>query len=162
MKPIQIFVLGFGLFFGKVTIAQQLNRQVIAALGNSISTNGIYLSQTIGQGAGFTQVNKEDICFRQGFQQAVIFDSDGETKIVQMVVYPNPNNGIFYVLTNLPRGTMYSINIYDIQGNHFFSAKGEGGIENRFELPFVVAPGNYPASIETENGMKAETKIVIL
>lgn len=160
-KP--IFILSILLLIGKLSFSQQLSRQVISTLGGSVcSSNGLYISQTVGQGAGFTQVNKEDIYLRQGFQQAVIFDSDGETKITQMVVCPNPNNGIFYILTDLPRGTIYSINIYDMQGNHLFSSKGEGGIQNRFELPFAVPPGNYPASIETVNGMKAETKIVIL
>ena len=162
MKYIPIMCCALLLASVQTAYSQQLSHQVISSFGGSRSTDNLYLSHTAGQDAGFTQVCNENLELRQGFEQMLTFAGSKETKTVRMVVYPNPNNGAFYIATDLPRGTTYSLTVVDAQGKLLFTGEGEGGTESRFELPYGVTPGTYPASLHTTNGLKAETKLIIL
>jgi hypothetical protein len=139
-----------------------LQRSAISAFGGSKVSNDIYISHTAGQSSGFTQTGNGSLDLRQGFEQALLFSNGNEKQTVRMVVYPNPNSGAFYIATDLPRGTNYTLFIQDIQGKRLFSGQGEGGTESRFDLPEGITPGTYPAILQTADGLKAETKIVIL
>jgi hypothetical protein len=162
MKYISILFFAFLAAGIQPTFSQQLSHQVISTFGGSSTTPTLYLSHTAGQDAGFTQVRNENLELRQGFEQALILSSENETKTVRMVVYPNPNSGMFYVATDLPRGTNYTLTVYDAQGKLLFTGQGEGDTESRFELPYGVTPGTYPAALHTESGLKADTKLIIL
>ena len=168
MKLISIsLLLHFTLFYCYLTSAQDssgagIQRAVISSFGGSKTTNNIYISHTAGQASAYTQVANEGIILHQGFEQAVQFTGQNETKIVRMVVYPNPNNGIFFLATDLPRGTRYTLTVFDFQAKPILKGEGEGGTESRFEVPEDIAPGTYPAIMQTADGLKAETKIVIL
>jgi hypothetical protein len=139
-----------------------LQRSTVSAFGGSNTTNNIYISHTAGQSSGYTQNSAGSLDLRQGFEQALIFSNGSDQQTVRMVVYPNPNSGTFYVATDLPRGMNYTLVIQDIQGKRLFSGEGEGGTESRFDLPEGITPGTYPALLQTSDGLKAETKIIIL
>lgn len=168
MKLISISLLFvFTLFYCHLSSAQDsssagIQRAVISSFGGSKTTNSIYISHTAGQASAHTQLANEGIELHQGFEQPLEFTGQNETKIVRMVVYPNPNDGLFFVATDLPRGTRYTLTVFDLQAKPILNGEGEGGTESRFELPEGIAPGTYPAMMQTADGLKAETKIVIL
>jgi hypothetical protein len=168
MKLISISLLFlFTLFYSDLSSAQDssgagIQRAVISSFGGSKTSNTIYISHTAGQASAHTQVANEGIVLHQGFEQALQFTGQNQTKIVRMVVYPNPNSGIFFVATDLPRGTRYTLTVFDLQAKPILNGEGEGGTESHFEVPEGIAPGTYPAMLQTADGLKAETKIVIL
>jgi hypothetical protein len=77
-------------------------------------------------------------------------------------VYPNPNNGTFFLKSDLPHGVVYSVQIFDIQGRVLFTRTAEGGIEQVFTLASELASGIYTLSLQTAVGSRKETKVVIL
>ena len=139
-----------------------IQRAVISSFGGTKTSNNIYISHTAGQASAHTQEANEGIVLHQGFEQALQFTGQNQTKTVRMVVYPNPNDGLFFVATDLPRGTRYTLTVFDLQAKPILNGEGEGGTESRFEVPEGIAPGTYPAMLQTADGLKAETKIVIL
>ena len=168
MKRIDILLLlTISLLFYIRSFAQNnsaagIQRSVVSSFGGSSTSNNIYISHTAGQGSAHMQVAKDGIVLHQGFEQALQFIGQNQTKTVRMVVYPNPNDGLFFVATDLPRGTRYTLTLFDLQAKPILKGEGEGGTESRFEVPAGIAPGTYPAILETADGLKAETKIVIL
>jgi hypothetical protein len=168
MKLISISLLFvFTLFYSYLSNAQDssgagIQRAVISSFGGSKTSNYIYISHTAGQASAHTQVANEGILLHQGFEQALQFTGQNQTKTVRMVVYPNPNDGIFFIVTDLPRETRYSLTVFDLQAKPILKGEGEGGTESRFEVPEGIAPGTYTAILQTADSLKAETKIVIL
>ena len=153
MKLISIsLLLHFTLFYCHLSSAQDssgagIQRAVISSFGGSKTTNNIYISHTAGQASAFTQVTNGDIELHQGFEQALQFTGQNQTKTVRMMVYPNPNDGIFFVATDLPRETRYTLTVFDLQAKPILKGEGEGGIESRFEVPEGISPGTYPAML---------------
>ncbi len=139
-----------------------LQRAEISPFGNSVMTDGLYLSHTAGQASGYTQENNAKIELRQGFEQALIFTNESNSQTVNIIVYPNPNNGSFYLSTDLSRGMVYTLTVYDNLGKILYINQGQGGEESFFTLPQGVTTGSYPISIKTENGLKAEAKLIVL
>jgi hypothetical protein len=92
-----------------------LQRSAISAFGGSKVSNEIYISHTAGQSSGYTQTGNGSLDLRQGFEQALLFSNGNDQQSVRMVVYPNPNSGTFYIATDLPRGTNYTLFIQDIE-----------------------------------------------
>jgi hypothetical protein len=168
MKLISISLLFvFTLFYSYLSNAQDssgagIQRAVISSFGGSKTSNNIYISHTAGQASAHTQLANEGIVLHQGFEQALQFTGHNQTKTFRMVVYPNPNDGIFFVATDLPRGTRYALTVFDLQAKPILKGEGEGGTESRFKVPEGITPGTYPAMLQTADGLKAETKIVIL
>jgi hypothetical protein len=162
LKYTSLLLLFVGFYPFNVDAQLILQRSAISAFGGSKVSNDIYISHTAGQSSGYTQTGNGSLDLRQGFEQALLFSNGNDQQSVRMVVYPNPNSGTFYIATDLPRGMKYSLVIQDIQGKRLFSGEGEGGTESRFDLPEGIAPGTYPAILQTADGLRAETKIVIL
>ncbi len=91
-------------------------RNTISSSGSSSLKNGFYISQTIGQGASFTQkINKENY-YCQGFQQPLTVQNNLSGSKKQIItVFPNPNNGSFHI---------HNVNTRQISLVRVFDAKG--------------------------------------
>jgi hypothetical protein len=105
-----IFCFSF-LTFVKLE-AQQ--RNVISSNGGSYQKDGIYLTQTIGQDASFSQRTAAGQYFAQGFQQPMQKSRISINEINPMV-FPNPNNGAF-TITDLPAEAIRTIQLFDAKG----------------------------------------------
>jgi hypothetical protein len=92
--------------------AQQ--RNVISSNGGSHLKEGIYLTQTIGQDASFTQKTAAGQYFAQGFQQPMQ-KSRISINEINPTVFPNPNNRAF-TITDLPAEPIRTIQLYDAKG----------------------------------------------
>ena len=109
------------VFFGAVASAQNLSNQVIVALGQVVSKEGIFYSHTIGETAS-ELFSSHSYDLTQGFQQPLIKFLPGTKPTGSGVkVYPNPvidNISVEFYGENT--GT-FNITIINIGGTIVFS-----------------------------------------
>lgn len=142
--------------------AQTICRSALSAFGGSATANGIYLSQTGGQGSLHVQSQNEGVALYQGFEQAFnLFASDNRSTAIQVRVYPNPNTGQFSIATDLGRDTAYELALYDAMGKLVHRDQFEPGIQQQVTLSNEVSPGAYTLRIWTTKGYTGTTKLII-
>lgn len=135
--------------------AQQ--RSVMSSNGGSYLKEGIYLTQTIGQDASFSQQTLNGQYFAQGFQQP-IRGNIVSVNDINPTVFPNPNSGEFTV-SDLPQISLQSIQLFDAKGalltiNYQLNTDQ---IQCRME---EYPAGNYILNLRFENGQNKSIKIV--
>jgi hypothetical protein len=151
----QIFFLIY-MFLSSATLFAQ-HRSVMSSNGGSCLKEGIYLTQTIGQDASFSQQSLNGQYFAQGFQQPVQSHQVSINEI-NPTVFPNPNNGEFSV-TDLPQSLVQGIQLFDVKGaslsfNYQFNT-------NRIQCNMENYPaGHYILNLRFENGQNTSIKIV--
>ena len=163
LKPIVIGALLFGLTccISTTSISQEIQRSSINSSGSSVSSNNLYLSQSIGQSSVVGTKSSDQTAIRQGFQQPVTLSNGKVSKNIQLTIYPNPNHGTFYLTTNLERNEEYKFIIYDLNGKLITSGDGVGGIENKIELHDTTQAGSYYLTLTTEEGLSGQAKIIV-
>jgi hypothetical protein len=160
MKP--LITILFFLLIGGTCAAQSLVRSSISSFGGSVQNEGIYLSQTGGQGSLHVQSKNEGVLLHQGFEQAFnLFASDNRFTAIQVRVYPNPNTGQFSIATDLGRDTAYELALYDAMGKLVHRDQFEAGILQQVTLSNEVSPGAYTLRIWTTKGYTGTTKLII-
>lgn len=147
---LSLFVIGSSSLF-----AQQ--RAVMSSNGGSYLKEGIYLTQTIGQDASFSQQTVNGQYFAQGFQQPIRGNMVSVNDI-NPTVFPNPNSGEF-TLSDLPQIPIQSIQLFDAKGamltlNYLLNTDQ---IQCRME---EYPAGNYILNLLFENGQNKSIKIV--
>jgi hypothetical protein len=142
--------------------AQITTRSVISSFGNSFSNSSIYLSQTIGQPSGYSALANEETIVNQGFEQAHLFLNEAEKKQFNFTIYPNPNKGSFTVTSDLNRGEIFEILIYDLLGKPIFSEYGEAGTPLHIDISDLLASGAYAVRIVAANGFSFSTRLIII
>lgn len=162
-----LFLIAFLLHSSGTSLAQNpngivLQRQTISTMGGSANAKNVFVSHTAGQSSAHTQNSYDGLKLSQGFEQGAIVSSARQFPAIQLWVYPNPNNGTFFLKSDLPHGVVYSVQIFDIQGRVLFTRTAEGGIEQVFTLASELASGIYTLSLQTAVGSRKETKVVIL
>jgi hypothetical protein len=149
--------------FGFSTLnAQIITRSVISSFGNSASNSSFYLSQTIGQPAGFSAFSNNEISLNQGFEQAFLLLDASEKKELNFKIYPNPNNGSFTIMSDLSRGETFEILIFDLLGKPIFSRQGEAGTPLHIDISGLLASGAYAIKIVADNGSIFSTRLIII
>lgn len=140
--------------------AQHIERSVISALGNSISTEGLYLSQTAGQDAVHTQKEADNIHLRSGFEQAIIVQAFNAEKKIDFKVYPNPNTGSFTInVTSLSEN--YRFSLVDAQGRLVYEGSADASFPKQVALENALQTGVYSLRLETESGFVGVSRIII-
>ena len=141
---------------------QSLQRSAISAFGNSVSNDGLYLSQTSGQGSVAVQTESDGVILNQGFEQAVaLYINQVKQHEIQLRVYPNPNNGNFSIALDLPRNTNFTYAIFDAAGKLIHSASGVSGQSTPVQLGYTISPGAYMLKLESENGSVGKTTVIV-
>lgn len=139
MKIFIFIVLGFSFNLK----AQLLIRYNINSIGQSVKSNNIYLSQSIGQSSIIGITQNSEIQLRQGFQQPFqynyIINKNGDD--LNFRIYPNPNNGEFNIEPLFISRISYSISIYNQLGQ---LVKVENDIIGFKKFHFQeMKPGSY-------------------
>lgn len=123
MKLIPLLLL---LLLSSFLNAQHIVRSTIGSWGNSSQKSSVIVQQTVAQPCVIMPIeNADNINLRQGFLQPFIFSSKEDE--LNVLVYPNPNNGDFMFRADLPENSSFEYNIIDMQGKSLLSAGGVGG-----------------------------------
>lgn len=110
-------LFSFLLLF-QIAFSQELHHQMISSQGKNASlTNGVIVSQTIGQ-QSVTGTSQNGLITQQGFQQSnwgKIIALNNQSTIVT-TTYPNPFvDNVNFQFTNAP-STEINVEVYDILG----------------------------------------------
>jgi len=143
--------------YGQVVV-----RSSVSTFGGSLQTEGLYLSQTAGQGSVHVQRAKSGVVLNQGFQQALsLSGANQHQKTGYLHVYPNPTTGNFSVAVDLGRAVEYDFIIYDAVGKSLYRKEGFTGHINEISLAGDVSPGTYTIRLSTKDGLTGVSKLVI-
>lgn len=134
--------------------SQELHHQALSAQGTSHKlSNGIYVSQTIGQQSVIGNYTKDGKTYGQGFQQSLWSRYIGSTSnnSITTVVYPNPFVSTINFQFSQPVQGLISITLFDVRGRLIFAQEKEA-TENilTLDLPHI-AQSNYLVRLSTPN-----------
>ena len=140
--------------------AQSLERSVISALGNSVNSEGLYLSQTAGQDAVHTQKEMGSIVLRSGFEQAIVVQTSNAIKNIDFQVYPNPNTGTFTISVK-SLSENYRFTLVDLQGRLIYEGSADASFPTQVVLENALQTGVYSLRLETDSGYVGVSRILI-
>lgn len=150
---LSFFLLVLTLFSLKIN-SQILHHQMLSSQGKStVLSNGLKISQTIGQQSSTGNYNSSQNIIIQGFQQSYwskYIDSN-TTSNISTLTYPNPFfSSVNFKFSN-PIIEVINITIFDIQGRQIFQIY-KNAIDNllTIDLP-QLAPNVYLVKLETFN-----------
>ncbi len=120
MKKIAIALF---LILSNSLIGQNLQRQMVSAQGNSIAlTNGMYVSQSIGQQSitGTSQIS--NFILSQGYQKNLwkTYIKTNNTSLIHTKTYPNPFLNSLNFQFSKPISKPVQITVFDITGKVVF------------------------------------------
>ena len=156
---LKILLLQF-IILSQVSAGQTIVRSSFSCLGNSVSSDGIVLRQTIGQSSNTYVFKMEGLILRQGFQQAVksSFNQLGETIPVDFILYPNPaeDRTLIKFKDEISRSIIL---VRDLNGNLLSEIKDESLTEKWLDLK-NYKPGMYLVTVISGN-KKGSKKLII-
>lgn len=134
--------------------SQKLHHQMLSAHGTSKElSNGMYVSQTVGQQSVIGTYTIDGKTYGQGFQQSLWgkYIQSTVNNPITTVVYPNP----FVSTTNFqfsrPIEGPISVNLFDVRGRLIFTTEKEA-TENTLTLDLPhIADSNYLVRLSTPN-----------
>jgi hypothetical protein len=112
-------IITFFLVFGSSIIGQNLQRQMVSAQGNSIAlTNGMYISQSIGQQSITGTSLKNNFTLSQGYQQSLwnSYIKTNDISLLSIKTYPNPFFDTINFQFSNPISLPVKITLFDITG----------------------------------------------
>ena len=125
----------------------------IGAIGSSSKHNGITIQQSVGQPALITNDKSSyGMGLRQGFIQPIWYEI--ESNELNVILYPNPNQGDFSFQLNIEEDVTYDFEIRDQQGKLVHIGKGLGNMLVNVSID-NPAPGIYHFSVRTEDKTSA-------
>ena len=134
--------------------SQELHHQALSAQGNSHKlSNGMYVSQTIGQQSVIGNYTKDGKTFGQGFQQSLWnrYIGSNSNNSITTVVYPNPFVSTINFQFSQPIEGPISVNLFDVRGRLIFTTEKEA-TENTLTLDLPhIADSNYLIRLSTPN-----------
>lgn len=154
----RILIIVFSLAINS-SCAQSIMRSTFGSVGGTLSNDQIFIQQTIGQSAAIYFVEQPDgSALRQGFHQPyyTILSEKGD---LDALVFPNPSQGRFEVLLDLPSTTYFLYQLTDSQGKILKSGEGCGNQTISFELMREPA-GMYNLSVKSAD-QSSSFKIII-
>jgi hypothetical protein len=142
------------LFSFSTLYSQELHHQMLSAQGASKElSNGIYVSQTIGQQSVIGNYTKDGKTYGQGYQQSVWskYISTNTNNTITTVVYPNPFISTINFQFSQAIKEPISVSVFDVRGRLIFSQeKQASGNILTIDLP-NLASSNYLVRLSTPN-----------
>jgi len=141
------------------SFGQKIVRSTIGAIGSSSNHNGIIIQQSVGQPALTSNDKSENgMGLRQGFIQPIWYET--ESNDLNLMIYPNPNQGDFSFQADIEEDLNYDYEILDLQGKVVIRGKVSG---NELVEVSIVNParGMYHLNVKTEDNTSAFTIHVI-
>jgi len=154
----RLLILLFSLVISS-SQAQSIVRSTLGSVGGSMSNEQMLIQQTIGQSAAISFVERPDgSSIRQGFHQpyySVRSDKDD----LEALVFPNPSQGLFEVVVDLPSTTLFLFQLTDSQGKLLKSGEGFGNQSIPFDI-MQKSSGMYNLFVRSAN-LSSSFKIII-
>ena len=142
------------LFSFSTLYSQELHHQMLSAQGSSKElSNGIYVSQTIGQQSVIGNYTKEGKTYGQGYQQSVWskYISTNSNNAITTVTYPNPFISTINFQFSQAIKEPISVSVFDIRGRLIFNQeKQASGNILTIDLP-NLASSNYLVRLSSPN-----------
>ena len=142
------------LFSFSTLYSQELHHQMLSAQGSSKElSNGIYVSQTIGQQSVIGNYTKDGKTYGQGFQQSLWgrYIGSNSNNSITTVTYPNPFVSTINFQFSQAINEPISVSVFDIRGRLIFSQeKLASGNILTFDMP-QLASSNYLVRLSTPN-----------
>jgi len=162
MNKITVFWMLISLISNSLS-SQTIVRQVISPIGVTTNVNGNYISHTVGQPTTPGTSSNANLVLRQGFEQPpkgkFVIKSSPQ---ISMNIYPNPNDGAFYLFIESIDPIDYTYEIFDAIGKLIMTGEGVGNVEKYINLPFGTGRSIYIIKIKTNTGHMADGKIVVI
>ena len=143
------------LLITSISFSQSLHHQMLSAQGTSTTlSNGVFVSQTIGQQSVIGNSTKGGVTYGQGFQQSAwskyIKQNDALSSITT-TTYPNPFVQTINFQFSKPITDLISVMIFDIRGRLIYQ-ESKLAVENilTIELP-QLASSNYLVKLSASN-----------
>ncbi len=110
-----ILIFKYGLMFGILQIASNINsqtisRQSISSTGGSISYNGISVQSVVGQSSNTINTIQPQGGLRQGFIQPPAQSAVFAKTLPSVLIYPNPSTGVFHIKMDFESGDHFVVN----------------------------------------------------
>lgn len=138
--------------------SQTIGRSQISSLGSTNSSSGISLLSAVGQGSLVTFENTNSIVLGQGFIQPSFFN--GPKSELEINIYPNPNNGTFYLKPISDKSELLSYQLFDSFGNLIRSGESIPNTVINIQISSITT-GIYILKI-IQNNAQLTKKISIL
>lgn len=138
--------------------SQTIGRSQISSLGSTNSSSGITFLSAVGQGSLVTFENSNSIVLGQGFIQPSFFN--GTKSELEINIYPNPNNGTFYLKPISDKSELLSYQLFDSFGNLIRSGESIPNTLINIQIS-SIATGIYILKI-IQNNAQLTKKISIL
>lgn len=151
MKYLLLLFVCFGL---KIE-AQNLHHQMLSAQGTSVTlSNGMYVSQTIGQQSVIGNYTKDGMTYGQGYQQSLWGDyiSNNSTNTsMTTITYPNPFIETVHFQFSQTIDSPIAVSVFDVRGRLvFYQEKRAEATLLTVTLPQLAA-SNYLVRLEANH-----------
>jgi hypothetical protein len=144
------------LFLVTFTVNAQdmLHHQMLSAQGTSKAlSNGIYVSQTVGQQSVIGNYTRQGKTYGQGFQQSVWskYIGSNASNAITTVAYPNPFVSNINFQFSQPIKELITISVFDIRGRLIFTQQ-KSAIGNTLTIDCPqMADSNYLVRLSSPN-----------
>ena len=143
------------LFSFSTLYSQELHHQMLSTQGSSKElSNGMYVSQTIGQQSVIGNYTKDGKTYGQGYQQSVwskYISTNTNNNNITTVTYPNPFISAINFQFSQAIKEPISVSVFDIRGRLIFNqVKQASGNILTIDLP-NLASSNYLVRLSTPN-----------
>lgn len=133
---------------------QDLHHQMLSAQGTSgVLSNGLYVSQTIGQQSVIGTYTVDGKTYGQGFQQSLWskYISSSVNNTITTITYPNPFISSINFQFSQPIKETISVALFDVRGRLVYS-ENKNALDNilTLELP-NLASSNYLVRLTSNN-----------
>lgn len=134
--------------------SQDLHHQMLSSQGNSKQlSNGMYVSQTVGQQSVIGNYTHDGITYGQGFQQSMWskYINSSLSNPITTVVYPNPFVSTINFQFSEPIDELFSVSLFDVRGRLVHTQEKQGsGNTLTLDLP-QLASSNYLIRLTTNS-----------
>lgn len=134
--------------------SQDLHHQMLSSQGTSKElSNGMYVSQTIGQQSVIGNYTSDGKTYGQGFQQSVWskYISSNSNNFISTVTYPNPFISTINFQFSQPIKEPIAVSVFDVRGRLIFSQEKQAlGNLLTLELP-QLTDSNYLVKLTATN-----------
>lgn len=140
--------------FSISTYGQKLHRQMLSSQGKStITSDGFYVSQSIGQQSAVGNSKKDGVYYSQGFQQSIwgSYIRSTMNNSITTITYPNPFVETINFQFSQAITDVISVMVFDIRGRLVFQVE-KRAVQNTLtvELP-MLASSNYLVRLTAPN-----------
>ena len=143
------------LLITSISFSQSLHHQMLSAQGTSTTlSNGVFVSQTIGQQSVIGNSTRDGVTYGQGFQQSAwskYIKQNDTLSSITTTTYPNPFVQTIHFQFSKSITDLIAVMFYDIRGRLIYQ-ESKLAVENilTIELP-QLATSNYLVKLSAPN-----------